>query len=187
MDTFIYLTGRTGFSVGNFWDKIAAGSTPQQAPPQPVQHRTTQPQAPWWSPPPAPAPAPQAQPQQVPIYNSAGQIVGYTLVETTPGQPQDVMDDPHIQAAMRLAKSAKSTARCPNCDSGNYIEVKAHGTTANRCFDCGYNPMFEQQAAGVPTDPGSRTQPSRQAGTDHNNFNPKTFDPAKGGAGVVRL
>lgn len=126
----------------------------------------------------------------VPVYNQQGQIVGYTQVEV----PQSIAmptgddpNDPHLQAALKMAKSAKSTDRCPNCNSGNYISVKAHGTFAERCFDCGHNPLFDQQAAGMPTDPGTATQASRQAGTDQNNFNPKTFDPAQGGAGVVRL
>ena len=186
--------------MASFWDRVAAGGRqPQQqtAPPPPVQHPQTVPNGPWWRPD-VPTVQPQAapqQPQQVPIYNAQGQIVGFTLVDAPqqvpmpqPGQQYVTPEEQaHIDAAMKLAKSAKSTDRCPECDSGNYIKVKAHGTVAERCYDCGHNPMFDQQAAGMPTDPGTPTQASRQAGTDQNNFNPKTFDPARGGAGVVRL
>jgi hypothetical protein len=70
------------------------------------------------------------------------------------------------------AASSFSTARCPECASGNY---KSGGNTMSRCYDCGYNPRFGIQsgAAAMPSGSGSPALPARQVSTT-NNYQPGT-------------
>jgi hypothetical protein len=68
------------------------------------------------------------------------------------------------------ARSSLSTARCPDCGSGNYNGDSLHMT---RCYDCGYNPRFGAQAgaSGVPAGQGGPATPARQVSTS-NNYQP---------------
>jgi hypothetical protein len=53
----------------------------------------------------------------------------------TPGLPPAY--SPPVPQTNSKAASSFSTARCPECASGNY---KTGGNTMSRCYDCGYNP-----------------------------------------------
>jgi hypothetical protein len=71
----------------------------------------------------------------------------------------------------RKAPSSRSTLTCPNCFSGNVCKPSAN--VMEQCYECGWNPRFEQTTGGVPT-PGEAPQAARQISTA-NNFNPQTI------------
>lgn len=73
------------------------------------------------------------------------------------------------------APSSMSLKSCPECGSGNYTGSPGDSTKMQRCYDCGYNPRFGQQAgaAGLPADKSTPAQAARQVSTT-NNYQPGT-------------
>lgn len=71
------------------------------------------------------------------------------------------------------APSSMSAKHCPECGSGNYTGSPGDSTRMVRCYDCGYNPRFGQQAgaAGLPAGKSAPASPSRQVSTS-NNYQP---------------
>lgn len=142
--------------MSSFWQKKLGLS------PQPQQQPQVQPrgmQKPWWAEPEAPQPPPEAHQQQT--QDPYGQ-------QPTPG-----VQDASFAAVIRggivpantSAKSARSTLRCPECDSTNYAELKTNKVNKDgvrlvteRCYDCGY--PVEQSASGDHT--RSIAQPGQQ-------------------------
>lgn len=72
------------------------------------------------------------------------------------------------------APSSMSNKSCPECGSGNYTGVSGDSTKMIRCYDCGYNPRFGQQAgaAGLPSSKSNPAQAARQVSTE-NNYHPE--------------
>lgn len=61
---------------------------------------------------------------------------------------------------------------CPNCFGSNI--GKPSPNVMEQCFECGWNPRFDQMAAGVQSSGGEGpAHPSRQVSTA-NNYNPTT-------------
>lgn len=122
--------------MSNFWASRLPQPAPQPAPtvvPGQVGRA-------WWQPGVAPQtqPAPQV-PQQPYVPSPAGLLPdGQVDIGTLLHQPGEY----HTEKA----QSAKIKDRCPSCDSANYMGIKR---AAKRCFDCGYNDLFEQTMAGV--------------------------------------
>jgi len=139
-----------------FWDNVAGAVAPAAQPPQPA----TQPQSTgaWWM-----------TPQQV--------------AEAAPAQP--ALPEPAGDYVPKKAISARSKETCPNCESGNYFRPHGKPNAMPQCYECGYNPRFEQMAAGMPSSKEGRVQAARQAGTGTDNFNGQTWKESEGGAGRI--
>jgi hypothetical protein len=133
--------------VSSFWQK-KLGLSPQQAPAPQQATQSSGPRQPWWAEP-APPPPPENYQQQQNPYGD----------QPTPG-----VQDASFAAVVRggvvpantSAKSARSTARCPECDSTNYAVLKTNKMSKDgvrlvteRCYDCGY--PVEQSASGDHT------------------------------------
>lgn len=69
------------------------------------------------------------------------------------------------------AISAKLHDFCPSCGSDNYFRPSGNPNAMQQCYECGYNPRFEQMAmgAGVHADGGPAT-PSRQVASAHGGY-----------------
>lgn len=90
----------------------------------------------WWAPRPVPAPMPPV-PQE-------------------PAPPT---------APPRQAQSSRSTARCPNCSSGDYF--RANPETKPRCYTCGYPVLHSTSGLmtdNKPSPPTRQTERSREGG-----------------------
>jgi len=143
-----------------FWDNVAGNTSPApavqpQAAPQQPADST-----PWWMAGQAPQATAQAQP-------------------AAPGQPEDYHP--------RQARSAALTDLCPECGSVNCFRPMGQPNAMPQCYECGWNPRFGHSTAGagMPSLKDLPVHAARQAGTDVNNFNGQTYDPAKGGAGKI--
>jgi hypothetical protein len=149
--------------MSDFWAKklgrpapasVYASPEAPAAPQQPVNTRA------WWQPAQA-VPIPTAAPQQ-PTGTSAdgtsnfGSLLQQGEYHTT------------------KARSARSDDRCPNCGSGNYLHIAGRDNRPMRCFDCGHNPMFEHEMAGVEVHAeGIPVFAARGQTRSTNNFNPQ--------------
>ena len=95
------------------------------------------------------------------------------VYRATPGAPNTpVSYDPNQDQLVTRAQSAKSSDRCPGCNSGNYMAPM--GTQLKRCYDCGY-PIVQSGtgAGGTGTSSGpavAAKQPSQGSG-----FNPNVI------------
>lgn len=101
-----------------------------------------------------PSPQPAYQ-QQQPWWQQ-----GY--VPPTPQQQPQVP----VQSAQvpTKATSANSHEVCPSCGSGNYTKGDVAGSMT-RCFECGYNPRFDQMAFAATG--GQPSTATRQAASAH--------------------
>ena len=95
------------------------------------------------------------------------------VYRATPGAPNTpVSYDPKQDQLVTRAQSAKSSDRCPGCNSGNYMAAPNGGRM--RCYDCG-NPLVQSGtgAGGTGTSGGpavAAKQPSQGSG-----FNPQVI------------
>lgn len=135
--------------MSNFWSNALGLNTPAPAPAR--VEPTDQTQGPWWSRPLVP------QTTQEP----AQQFV----------QPPQVPQQPQPPSK---AVSARSSATCPNCGSGNYFQPQGQPNAMTQCYECGYNPRFSQASGGIPSDKSTPVQAARQVSTA-NNFNPQSI------------
>lgn len=78
-----------------------------------------------------------------------------------PRYQQQYPQQPAAPAAPAKAMSARSTALCPHCASGNFMAPPGGGPS--RCFDCGY-PVV-QSTSGLMGDPGAASTPAEQVAT----------------------
>lgn len=110
-----------------------------------------------------------------PVTPQRQEVFGYPLPTAPVYQPpaqgfsplQPTVDE--IEARHRQkAPSSRSTLTCPNCASGNVC--KPVGNAMPQCYNCGWNPRFEQTTGGIPT-PGEPTHAARQISTS-NNYHP---------------
>jgi len=54
--------------------------------------------------------------------------------------------------------------------STNYFRPKGQPNAMIQCYECGYNPRFEQMGgAGIPSD-GAPAQPARQVAAAHQGY-----------------
>lgn len=121
--------------MSDFWaNKLAAS---QSAPPrqEPVQPPAS---TPWW----AEAAPPDPGPQQTNVSHGP-------TVTPHPIQP----------ATSTKAQSARSSAVCPGCASGNYFAVVG---SKPRCYDCGYPVVQQFSGAGMPSSRGETATPTHQ-------------------------
>jgi ribosomal protein S27AE len=95
--------------------------------------------------------------------------------DPTPGMPpsqQPMAAMPNFQRPQtERAQSAKQTATCPDCGSGNYMAIQ---NAAPRCFDCGY--PLEQSGSRFGNLSGAHVEGSAKqaSGNDStNNWNPQ--------------
>ena len=123
----------------SFWEKALGG--PVQTAPRTVPQ--TSHDAPWWQ----TSFLPPSQPQPVPQYQ------GQVMEQHAP--------------VVTSAPSARSTQTCPNCGSGNYTKGDTAGSMT-RCFECGYNPRFDQMAFAATG--GQPTKATTQAASTQSGF-----------------
>ena len=91
-----------------------------------------------------------------------------------PPTQQPMAPMPSFQGAQTppQAPSAKSSATCPDCGSGNYMSPSP--SIAYRCYDCGY--PVQQQGSRFGSLAGAHTDASVQAASGNataNNWNPQ--------------
>lgn len=130
--------------MSDFWTKKLQGDTPPQTPPR---QTVAAPTAPWWM--------PASTPRQEPVETVAVQPVGMG----------DDIDSARAQKLSRLAPSSTKTARCPACDSGNYITfgtTQVAGKATSRCYDCGY-PVVQSSSGDTLPSTGGEGKPTRSA------------------------
>ena len=75
------------------------------------------------------------------------------------------------QPSTERAQSAKQTATCPDCGSGNYFAVQ---NSAARCYDCGY--PIQQSGSRWGSLAGAHVEGSTKQATGNdsqNNWNPQ--------------
>lgn len=87
-------------------------------------------------------------------------------------QPMQVMPtfQPQAQASEK-AQSAKQTASCPDCGSGNYFAIQ---NAAPRCYDCGYPIQQSGSRFGSLTGAHVEGAAKQASGNDTtNNWNPQ--------------
>jgi hypothetical protein len=123
----------------NFW-AARLGQQPAQQPQQPAPAPASN--RPWWEPPvtpqqpSAPAPvAPQQPVQQAPVPQNQERHLA------------DLLTQPEYSSTK--ARSAQDAEFCPSCGSGNYLHIGGLLNRPKRCFECGFNPMFEHSTAGA--------------------------------------
>lgn len=124
--------------MSGFWEKALVGGAQQPAPRTVPSPQTYE--QPWW--------------QQ-----------GYV----PPPQAPQYVEQQHPEPAPLPAgaTSARSTERCPHCGSGNYTKGDMAGSMT-RCFECGYNPRFDQMAFAATG--GQATTATRQAASTQTGF-----------------
>lgn len=125
----------------SFWEKALGGAVPTA--PRTVPQ--TSHDAPWWQ----TSFLPPSQPQMVQPYQQ---------VQIMEQQPAPVVTS---------APSARSTQTCPHCGSGNYTKGDTAGSMT-RCFECGYNPRFDQMAFAATG--GQPTKATVQAASTQSGF-----------------
>ena len=69
------------------------------------------------------------------------------------------------------AQSAKQQARCPGCNSGNYMAVQG---SKSRCYDCGYPLVQAGTGVGLPSQSSGPAIAAKQP-NQGNGFNPTTI------------
>jgi ribosomal protein S27AE len=94
-------------------------------------------------------------------------------VPAMPPSQQPMAPMPTFQAVNQgeRAQSAKQTATCPDCGSGNYMAIQ---NAAPRCFDCGY--PLEQSGSRYGSLAGAHVEGSAKAASGNdatNNWNPQ--------------
>jgi hypothetical protein len=146
-------------SVTNFWaNKLGAARPVAPAPaPAPVQQQAG---GPWW-----------ATPQQQPY--PPQQVVQQTVPE-----PQ--------QKAPARAMVTKQDTHCPECQGTNYFRPVGMLNAMAQCYECGYNPRFQQSTAGLPSGSGGDgpATPAKQIASGglggRSNYNPGAIIRADG-------
>lgn len=177
--------------MSNFWDRAfggAAPAAPAPAPQQPQyqpQYQQAPPQqsGPWWA---APQYNPQPQHPQYPNQYGPQQTVpqGYPNPEYEP-EPESITEALHSRKMPKKAKVLRQTDTCPDCDSSNFFRPEGMPNAMQQCYDCGYNARFHQMTAGMPSQQGEASTPSKQIASGgargRSNFNPKRIiDPRTG-------
>jgi hypothetical protein len=115
--------------------------------------------APWW--------ASQSHPQ-IPLKAPETALPSQPTSTATVGEALAMVVDPRLTKA----QSVKNINTCPECSSGNFRGGMGSNEMSH-CFDCGYNPRFIQQAAGIPSDRSGSATPARQIQTG--GYNPQTI------------
>lgn len=89
-------------------------------------------------------------------------MTGQQPVQPVQQTTQSAQIGPEQPKTKKLLAS-RSAGTCPNCGGGDYGR-QAGASTYERCFDCGYNARFEQQAAGagMPTTSDGPATPALQ-------------------------
>lgn len=119
----------------------------------------------WW----AQRLAQQPQQPQAPVGRPANNL-------PMPPSQQPMAAMPSFQAQTQAssterAQSAKQTATCPECGSGNYMAV---ANAAPRCYDCGY--PISQSGSRYGTLTGAHVEGAAKASIGNNptsNWNPQ--------------
>lgn len=140
----------------SFWDNVTGGT----AAPAPRQQAPVSTQQPWFRQPVLP---PTGMPQ---------------FPQGYPQAVEEPLEDPAVTASKRRAPSSRSNLTCPNCGGSNI--GKPSPNVMEQCFECGWNPRFDQMAAGIRSGGDGPASPSRQVSTA-NNFNPTTIVGTVGG------
>lgn len=99
-------------------------------------------------------------PSQQPSTPSVSPPIPNTYV-AQPGMPNTPVNyDPNRDQLVSKAMSARNSAQCPNCYSGNYFAPM--GTNKMRCYDCGYPVLQQGSGAGLPSGQGGAATPAKQ-------------------------
>ncbi len=141
----------------DFWaKKLGSPAQPQPAVP-PVQSS----QQPWWAPTQV-----VTQPQQTNVQQNVTDA-GESDIGT-------LLQQEHYTTTK--ARSNRSSDRCPNCGSGNYLNIAGMESRPKRCFECGYNPLFEHTMAGLSahTD-GIPVKTARGQAANKSDYNPRNI------------
>ncbi|MFE4681566.1 hypothetical protein ACFRNJ_12110 [Streptomyces sp. NPDC056721] len=135
----------------NFWANKLGAARPAAPAPAPAQQQ--QPGGPWWAP-------PQQQPYP-------------------PQQPaQQTVPQPAQEKAPARAMVAKQDTHCPDCGGSNYFRPIGQPNAMAQCYECGYNPRFQQTTAGLPSGSGGDgpATPAKQIASGglggRSNYNP---------------
>lgn len=171
--------------MSNFWANKLGGAAPAAPapaamPPQQYQQQPQQQGGPWWANPYYTPPGQQQQtvPQQ-------GYQQGYPQPEVDEPEPESISEALHSRRMPKKAKVLRQKDTCPDCDSGNYFRPEGMPNAMQQCYDCGYNARFHQMTAGLPSQQGEASTPSKQIASGgargRSNFNPKRIiDPRTG-------
>jgi ribosomal protein S27E len=92
-------------------------------------------------------------------------------------QPMQAMPSFQPQVEQTKAQSAKQSASCPDCGSGNYFSASAQ--TALRCYDCGY--PVQQSGSRFGGLAGAHVQGAAKPA--HGNSGTSGFNPMPDGYG----
>ena len=150
--------------MSDFWAKRLGAATAPAAAPAPAP--ATNAGSPWWS-----VPTPAATPPASQATPDNGYGSGIPSVDEQQAFSNLIHQENYTTTK---AQSARDGERCPNCDGPNYLHIGGLKTRAKRCFDCGYNPMFEQSMAGVSgTGQNIPVKTARVQTLSQNNFNPR--------------
>lgn len=167
--------------MSNFWANKLGGAAPAApAPAAMPQPQYQQQSGPWWQNPFYPA---QQQPQQtVPPQH---QQQGYPQQGYDEPDPQSISEALHSRKMPKKAKVLRQKETCPDCDSTNYFRPEGMPNAMQQCYDCGFNARFHQVTAGMPSQQGEASTPSRQTASGgargRSNYNPKRIiDPRTG-------
>lgn len=160
--------------MNDFWAKRLGQQRPQEPAPAPQQPAPAN--QPWWAVPRPQQPAP-APPQAPPAGTQTAPVQQAPLPQSQPdGEvPIEVLwSDPNYRPTKPPKSDRLSGGEvCPACRSGNYLNIGGLETRAKRCFDCGYNPMFEHSTAGASAvDKDTPTRTARGQTLQTSNFNP---------------
>lgn len=123
--------------MSNFWaNKLGAANQPA-APAQAPQPQPQPTSGPWWAPGQQHQPHPAAAPAQ------------QTVPGAQPGKPP------------ARAMVSKQNTHCPDCGGDDFFKPHGNPQAMSQCYTCGYNPRFQQTAAGLPS--GDKSTPSTPA------------------------
>lgn len=137
----------------NFWANKLGATQPAAPAPAPVPQQ--QPGGPWWA-----GSQQQPYPHQQPVQ------------QTVPPEPQ--------QKAPARAMVAKQDTHCPDCGGSNYFRPVGHPNAMAQCYECGFNPRFQQSTAGLPSGSGGEpATPAKQVASGglggRSNYNPSAI------------
>lgn len=141
-----------------FWERALGGTVADRPPVNTASSpQPAQSSRPWWQSPTVTTP---------------------TVVPVAPPPVAEAVYQPQQASSLR-----NNAGGCPECGSGNYSEMRAHGTVTYRCFDCGYPTL--QSGSGVrsiKSDGSEPVQAARQVAAG-GNFQPNPYGP--GGLGSM--
>jgi hypothetical protein len=132
--------------VTNYWaQRLGQGQQQQVAPPPPAPSNR-----PWWQP---GSVQPIQQPvQQVPVQQQTLEQQAIQRASVDPNGKVhigDLLAQTEYTTTEQKAPSLRDKEPCPECGSSSYMGIPGQPNKMHRCMECGFNPRFQQMAAGI--------------------------------------